>query len=569
MKKILRLIPDAFHTKGVLLVITTFIRALLNVIGLAAILPILYLILNPQEFISNPFFSTLYQYGNFTSDSGFIIFVCVAIISVFLIKNVLNILLIRFQNVYLLSLYQYFSHVMLLDYYQRGLYFIKQKNSVMLAHQVNNVSSSFVFQVLASIASILSEAMLLIMLFVAILIYNPIVSLLLILVFLPIAYMFISLVKKKLQLYGKEEYQIKRQQNRIVQETFRGYVEVEINNAFSSLLKRFGKNIQLLKEYKLKNERISTLLMLFMEMGVVCGLVILVLMNLSVEGNTLKLLFGVFAIAALRMLPAIRMIMNKWMLIKYNQYTIDTIHESCNENKHKNLSKNTNRLSFKDSIKVEKLSYAFQDDVLTPILNDLSFVIHKGECVGIKGSSGVGKTTLFYLLMGFYFPDKGSILIDDVILNTDNYTLWQNVITYVSQDVFIMDTTLAQNIAMSLDDETIDREKINKILEIVKLKELVEHLPDGMNTPIREAANRLSGGEKQRIGIARALYKDAEVLFFDEATSSLDTKTESEITDSIRQLTSTYKELTILMIAHRESSLSCCDRIIDIEKIHK
>mgnify|MGYP000927207545 CR=1 FL=1 len=567
MKRIFFLIPEAFRVKGVLLILSSFIRALLNVVGLAAILPILYLILNPDDLISNSFFSALYRYGNFTSDSVFIIALCVAIICVFLIKNVLNILLIRFQNVYLLSLYQHFSRIMLLNYYQRGLYFIKQKNSVMLAHQVNNVSSSFVFQVLASIATILSEAMLLFLLFVAILIYNPIVSLLLILVFLPIAYLYMSLVKKKLQLYGKEEYQIKRQQNRIVQETFKGYVEVEINNAFPSLLKRFEKNIELLKEYKLKNERISTLPLLFMEMGVVCGLVILVLMNLSIEGNTLKLLFGVFAIAALRMLPAIRMIMNKWMQIKYNQYTIDTIQESCNENKENYISKNTKRLGFKNSIKIENLSYSFQDDVSTPVLKDLSFVIRKGECVGIKGSSGVGKTTLFYLLMGFYFPDRGSISIDGVIINPENNILWQNIITYVSQDVFIMDTTVAQNIAMSLDNETIDRVKINKILGIVKLKELVEHLPNGMDTPIREAANRFSGGEKQRIGIARALYKDAEVLFFDEATSALDAQTESEITDSIKQLTSTYKELTILMIAHRESSLSCCDRIIDIENI--
>ncbi|MDD3280348.1 MAG: ABC transporter ATP-binding protein [Bacteroidales bacterium] len=569
MKRIFFLIPEAFRVKGVLLILSSFIRALLNVVGLAAILPILYLILNPDDLISNSFFSALYRYGNFTSDSVFIIALCVVIICVFLIKNVLNILLIRFQNVYLLSLYQHFSRIMLLNYYQKGLYFIKQKNSVMLAHQVNNVSSSFVFHVLASIATILSEAMLLFMLFVAILIYNPIVSLLLILVFLPIAYMYMSLVKKKLQLYGKEECHIKRQQNRIVQETFKGYVEVEINNAFPSLLKRFEKNIQLLKEYKLKNERISTLPLLFMEMGVVCGLVILVLMNLSVEGNALKLLFGVFAIAALRMLPAIRMIMNKWMQIKYNQYTIDTIQESCNENNQNNFSKKTKRLSFNDTIHVDNISYAFQDDLSTPVLKDLSFVIHKGECIGIKGSSGVGKSTLFYLLMGFYFPDKGSIMVDGLKINPENYTPWQNIITYVSQDVFIMDTTLAQNIAMSLDDETIDREKINEILEIVKLKELVKNLPDGMDTPIREAANRLSGGEKQRIGIARALYKDAEVLFFDEATSALDTQTESEITDSIKQLTSTYKELTILMIAHRESSLSCCDRIIDIENIQK
>lgn len=567
MRKIIHLIPKAFRVKGVLVVLATFMRALLNFVGLAAILPILFLILDPDQLFSNPISHAVYEWGGFSSNTMFIIAICISILIIFLIKNILNILLIRFQNKYLLSLYEYFSRLMFIEYYNRGLSFMKQTNSVVLAHQVSNISSSFVFNVLASITAILSEAMLTLMLLVFILFYKTIVSLMLVLVFLPIAYVYIKMVKNKLQQYGKEEYQLRRQQNRMLQETFKGYVEVEINNTFPSLLKRFDENTHRFKECRLKNERISTLPLLLVEMGVICGMVILILMNLTLEGNALKILFGVFAVAALRMLPAIRTIMNRWMQIKYNNYTIDTIQEGCSQKTETQETKNTERLQFKESIKMENVSYAFVDDVKKPVLENFSFSIKKGECVGIRGFSGVGKTTLFHLLMGFYLPDKGNIFIDDVLLTPENIKSWQNIITYVSQDIFIMDTTFAQNIAMSLEDESIDREKVAKVLEIVKLKELVNSLPDGMDAKIREAANRLSGGEKQRIGIARALYKNAEVLFFDEATSALDTQTENEINYSIKQLTESYKELTILMIAHRESSLSCCDRIINIETI--
>ncbi len=565
IRKIVSLIPQSIRGKTYVVIATSVARALLNFIGLAAVLPVLLLILDPDGLMANLWVKKIFYYLHFSSINHLIIGICITVFVIYLIKNSLNIFIIHFQNKYYLQLYHYFTNLMFVDYFHRDLTFMKQNHSITLTHRVNTASISLVFNVLSSMVSIVSEVILIFLLFFTILYYNPLVALLLIVVFFPISFLYLFLVKQKLENYGREEYNMRRQQNRLINETFKGYTEIILNKAFASIKKRFMANLEQLKFYKLKNENISNFPFLLIEMGVVTGMIIFVLINLYTGENTSKVLFGVFAIAALRMLPAIRTIVSRWLQIKYNQYSIDIISENINNKIDEKEEICQNRLRFQQFIRLEDISYTFEDDLNTPVIDALSFTIKKGECVGIKGATGVGKTTLFYLLMGFYFPKKGNIYIDNEELTTENLKAWQNIIAYVSQEVFIMDATFAQNIAMTFDEDKIDRSKVNKVLEITKLQSLINLYPDGIDAKIGEIANRLSGGEKQRIGIARALYKEAEILFFDEATSSLDMQTERDIQLAIQQLIASEKNLTILMITHRETSLKCCSKIIDIE----
>lgn len=183
---------------------------------------------------------------------------------------------------------------------------------------------------------------------------------------------------------------------------------------------------------------------------------------------------------------------------------------------------------------------------------------------GIRGASGVGKTTLFNILLGFYRPTAGRITIDGRPLDETNLRKWQNTIGYVSQSVFIADSSFMQNVALGCDPDRIDRRRAAQALETAKLKEFIDTLPQGMETPIGECGCRLSGGQRQRLGIARALYKQADILFFDEATSALDNRTEERINRAIKELSKANRELTIIVVAHRESSLDYCDRIITL-----
>ena len=162
------------------------------------------------------------------------------------------------------------------------------------------------------------------------------------------------------------------------------------------------------------------------------------------------------------------------------------------------------------------------------------------------------------IMLGLYVPQRGEVRVDGVKIDDANRRMWQNSVGYVPQNVFILDATLAENVALGDDTGHIDRGRVMKALEMASLGRFVGTLADGIDTMI------VSGGERQRIGIARALYRNPDVLFFDEATSALDRDTERSVNDSVERLSADNRDLTIIVIAHRETSLGYCDRIIDL-----
>jgi ABC-type bacteriocin/lantibiotic exporter with double-glycine peptidase domain len=221
-------------------------------------------------------------------------------------------------------------------------------------------------------------------------------------------------------------------------------------------------------------------------------------------------------------------------------------------------------MTLKNAIKLDGVSFKF-DDAQEPILSNLSLTISRGEYVGIRGASGVGKTTLFNLLLGLYRPSSGTISVDDTTLTDENIRMWQNSIGYVSQNVFIADSTIAENIALGTQKQSIDYALVAKVISQANLNSFVQSLPQGLDTRIGEQGSRLSGGQRQRIGIARALYKGCDVLLLDEATSSLDNQTEESINQEMLHLKRSNDNLTIVVIAHRDSTLENCNRIITLE----
>ena len=538
LKRIYKLIPQSDRRKLVWVMFSVMFRSLLDFCGVAALLPILIMIL-----------------GNHPDKKKTLLF-CVAALLFILFKNVVTFLLTRYKNNYLLDLYKQFSCRLFYDYYHRGLLFLKERGTVRLAHEVNFICYTFSLNILSSLFVIGGEAILLFMMIMALLIWKPLICAILVLVFVPFVFLYVYVIRKKLRLWGTKELKIRSHQSRTVTETFRGYPELEINQAFSSSFNTFKSNMDEIKRNRFKTDTLGVFPDFLLELAVVISLSLLVIFI----GGNLKIISGIFALSALRMLPSIRTILGCWTSLQSSSSCVDVLEKGLANDEPFNENANDYPLSFQHVLAADHITFTYPDGY--SVLIDFSCTIYKGECVGIRGVSGSGKSTLFNILLGFYPVTKGAIYVDDEVLSCKNIKAWHKLVGYVPQEIFIIQGTLAENIALGSDN--INKEKISNVLELAQLNDWVGQLPDGIDTSLGEFGNRMSGGQKQRLGIARALYKDATVLFLDEATSSLDSGTEYDINKALQHLSDERQELTIIIIAHRESSLNFCDRIIDM-----
>ena len=516
------------------------VNTLLDFVSLAALLPVLYYLLEGMK------------------NSQAALLFCGLAIGVILLKCVLSTWLARFQNRFLLNLYKRLSYSLYASYYHRGLLFIREQGSNKLDYEVNAYCYAFSQSLLAPMAVVLGDGLLVLLVVCILLVYAPFTACILAAAFLPFLWTYTQVIRKRVKEYGKNEQMAKRAQYKLVGETFQGYAELKVSNAFPLFSTQFLEGMQKISDYRLKMITLMRLPLLLSELSVVIGLAFLVCWGTG----DVKILIGIFAVAAFRLLPAMRSILAGWTQIQNSLYILEAIEEGLKTDPEEVAVGEVEELSFHQAIELKDVSYTYPNG--EQVLCHFHACIKKGEQVGFCGYSGVGKSTLFNLLLGFLTPSSGRITIDGLLLDQATQTAWLKQVGYVSQEVFLFNGTLAENITIGCQDK--DEERIRQMLSAVSLLTWVDSLPDGIHTMLGERGCKLSGGQRQRIGIARALYREIKVLFLDEATSSLDDDTEAEIMATLMRLKEQYKSLTILSIAHRKSSLAQCDRIINLQE---
>ena len=216
------------------------------------------------------------------------------------------------------------------------------------------------------------------------------------------------------------------------------------------------------------------------------------------------------------------------------------------------------KLEFNKIINIKNLKFSYKNSE-KKILNNINLEIRKNDCIGIIGESGAGKSTFIDVLMGLNKPTKGEITLDDVNI-LQNRRGWQKMIGYVPQSIYLIDESIKKNIAFGEDDVNIG--KLNQVLKQSGLEQFVENLANKENTIIGEKGAKISGGERQRIAIARSLYKNPDLIIFDEATSSLDLETEKKVLETIKHL---KEEKTLIIISHRMNTLNYCNKIYELK----
>ncbi len=375
---------------------------------------------------------------------------------------------------------------------------------------------------------------------------------------------FYLLTKNNLLEWGKERHHLMYLVIKQLQQGFQGIKDIKILGRQNFFLNEFKSNK--LKYYSklYKSEFIKSLPKLWLEFMIISVLIGITLLLLFQNTELNKILFsiGVFSAAAFRILPSINRIINCLQTIRNNLSSINNIVEEISLKKNMVEFPNIKKFNYKsDEINIKNLSYSYPNTMKTS-LNSINMTIKKGETVGIIGQSGSGKSTLLDIILGLLPLEKDeNISIFGNKLNTSAQS-WQKEIGYVSQNIYLTDDTIKKNIALGIEDNLIDKEKLFKSIELSQLEDFINKLENGVNSVVGERGGKISGGEKQRIGIARALYKSPSVLVLDEATSSLDLKNEELIIETINSL---KKKKTIIIVSHRPSTVKICDTVYKME----
>ena len=306
-----------------------------------------------------------------------------------------------------------------------------------------------------------------------------------------------------------------------------------------------------------KQSALSNIPRLWLETVGIMGLAILVIIAIQNSNTPSEAIptIAVFAAAAFRILPSANRILGAIQRLRYASVVIDLMVRELSSDEAETVTRES-PVTFNNVINLCSVSYAYPNTA-TQALSDISMTINKGESIGLIGASGGGKSTLVDVILGLLPPSSGGIFVDGMDIR-DGMRGWTLQIGYVQQHIFLVDDTLRCNIALGKKEQDIDDALVSKAIIAAQLDSFVNTLPSGLNTIVGERGVRLSRGQRQRIGIARALYNNPPILVFDEATSALDGDTEIEVMDAIKSLKGS---ITMIIIAHRLSTVAHCDRV--------
>tara|TARA_B100000989_G_scaffold287914_1_gene258042 strand:- start:15762 stop:17459 length:1698 start_codon:yes stop_codon:yes gene_type:complete len=364
---------------------------------------------------------------------------------------------------------------------------------------------------------------------------------------------------KKLKKWGQLRIENDKERIEYLQYNLSGFKEIILNQRQDFFREKYKKHNYLSGINNLYSSVLSQLPRHFFEIIIISIIVVFIVLNLlkDLEIKTLipilAFYFGVFY----RLMPSAIKIYQSLQNIKFALPVFEKIKTEFEKTQER--KKNKEELSFIKNIFLKKINFNFNEKKV--IIKDISLCINKGECIGIIGESGTGKTTLINIIMGLIKPIDGSIEVDGIKknLNSDN---WYKKISHIPQDIFLLNDNIRNNIAFG-NNKNIDDNKILNIINKVRLDNFLKNQENGLDTYIGDKGSKISGGEKQRFAIARALYKDSELLIFDEPTSALDQDNALGIMELIKSL---QKNKTIIIISHNKDLINFADKIFNLDK---
>ncbi len=550
------LLNYSFRIKFFLIILFGFLSSFLEIFSLSLLFTILASMVNNTISFENIYiFEKIVNFLDQNNINLFLIF-----LFAYFIKFLFTIFNIYFINKTVFTFLNFLTTKLFEKYLYAELNQIKKINSSEilrnLTEEIGHVSTGL----LNSICVFVVELIMILGLIFLIFLTQSLKSIGVLFVVIFISYIIASLIKRKVFELAKIRQNFSYFKINHIKQSFIGIKDVKIFSAENVVLENLKRILK-----KLANAHIfiifgQTVPRHLIEFILVFGIIVIIFI-LQSSGLSSEIIFSSLAflsIILVKSLPVLNKLINSFISFSSYLPSLNVVSKELLQYKNFKINQNTPKLLFNKSIKLKNIYFNYDDK---KIFDNLSLTINKGEILGIIGKSGSGKSTLVEIIMGLIKPDKGEIIIDEVNL-FENERSWIQNIGYVPQNVYLNSDKIKNNIAFGIKEENINYKKLRKSAENSNIADFIDSLPKKYDQDLGENAQLVSGGQKQRLGIARALYKDCDLLIFDEATNSLDSETEKNFFSFLESIKGNK---TVIIISHNENIREYCDKIFNFE----
>lgn len=554
------------------LAVLILIGGVLETLGVSMMLPVVNVIMDPESIMDNVWVIRIMDILHIENSTQLIILILGAVIALFVIKNAYLLFQTYVQNTFVTRNRNRMISRVMREFLNRP-YEEYLGADIPTIFRLTDSDIPNAFQLILVMIQMVTEIVVSVCLCIVLVVISPAMSLFIVVIFLGMTLVIMKVLKPRLNEIGRKNQAI---QSRIAKwriQSIYGLKDVKVLNREEFFVRNYYESGAIGANVARNYAVLNNLPRLLIETVFIAAMLLFIMLYI-LKGNDITVLIPqltAFAVAAIRIMPGTNRINTYLSQIAYSQPCLDYLYENLTENMKEDVNgsvtglegvekKELPELQLQDRIALNHISFTYPNTE-KPIFTDAHMEVKKGQSVGIMGPSGAGKSTIVDILLGLLHAQEGTITCDGRNI-FENYPSWLSKIGYIPQSIYLIDESIRDNIAFGIDADKIDEKRIWEVLEEAQLKEFVEELPEGLDTTIGDRGVRISGGQRQRLGIARALYHNPEILVFDEATSALDSDTEKAVMDAVNSF---HGKKTMVIIAHRLNTIAKCDVIYKVE----
>ncbi|MGI0528404.1 ABC transporter ATP-binding protein [Treponema socranskii] len=559
----------------VFITLSSFVNAILQTLGISIIVPLVSAMTDSEAMMSKEwvrYFCNIFKINN---SAVFFVLICMSTVFLYLFKNIFGIFQLWINAKFSNSVQRELAVLLLKGYMNRDYEFFLAYGTPKIIRDVF-IDTQGMYIIVSCFFTVITEMLTMLLILVYIIVMDVEMAACIGLISVICLIIIYKIFRKRMNEEGQKKRLYSAETNKILMESVEGIKEVKVMRKENFFINEFRSSY--IKQ--LKPNVICAIgggaPTYFIEALFVSGIMLFICLNVIMNPRyiTSLPLLASFMMGAVRMLPSLGKISVNVNSVSFYLPSLDSVYnnlsllmkgektankENSDENQ-ENFEKETDIISFDNQLVLKNISWHYQG-TKERILDNLDLKIKKGQAIGIIGASGAGKSTLADIILGLHIPQHGVVELDgrDIKLMPDAYS---NIIGFVPQSIYLVDGTIRENVAFGINECSIDDNLIWNCLERSQISDFVKTLEKGINTIVGERGVRFSGGQRQRLAIARALYRKPQILVLDEATSALDNETENEVVQAIENL---YGSITMVIIAHRLTTVRKCDVIYEIK----